>query len=105
MSKTARITILSSAAFKSQLQSSAKALGISVSELVRRRFDKGPSEDEALLVLSRRSYAEPLQPPIERYRGFSAKRAAHAVPLSRRPKASTHECSARPLRRYARRLS
>ncbi len=50
MSKTARITILTSADFKAQLQSSAKALGISVSELVRRRFEENPSSDEAQLV-------------------------------------------------------
>ena len=44
--KTERITLLSSPAFKAFLAREAKTEGISVSELVRRRWARAPTEDE-----------------------------------------------------------
>lgn len=51
--KTERITLLSSPDFKSFLTREARKEGVSVSELVRRRCDRSPTEDErALLALA-----------------------------------------------------
>lgn len=51
--KTERIALLSSPAFKAFLAREAKTEGISVSELVRRRCARAPTEDErALLALA-----------------------------------------------------
>lgn len=50
MMKTARITFLGSDKFKAQLESEAKQHKISVAELIRRQFDRAPTEDEQLLL-------------------------------------------------------
>ena len=60
--KTERITLLSSRDFKAFLAEEARKEGVSVSELVRRRCERAPTEDEyALLALAdelRKSTAE-----------------------------------------------
>lgn len=48
--KTERITILGSPEFKAFLASEALAEGVSVSELIRQRCERKPSEDEELLL-------------------------------------------------------
>lgn len=48
--KTERITVLGSPEFKTFLAAEAKKEGISVSELVRRRCEQTPSEDEEALA-------------------------------------------------------
>lgn len=47
--KTARITFLGSDEFKAELERRASAKGISVGELIRRQFDRKPSEEDRLL--------------------------------------------------------
>ena len=49
--KTKRITVLTSPEFKVFLEAEAKKEGISVSELVRRRCERMPSEDEEVLAV------------------------------------------------------
>ena len=49
VAQTARITILSTPDFKGWLTREAEQEGISLSELVRQRCQKKPSEDEILL--------------------------------------------------------
>ena len=60
--KTERITLLGSPHFKAFLASEARKEGVSISELVRRRCERIPTEDErALLALAeelRKSTAE-----------------------------------------------
>jgi hypothetical protein len=53
--KTERITLESTAEFKAYQAAEARAKGISVSELVRRRFERGPDPDEQLLTSLRAS--------------------------------------------------
>lgn len=48
--KSERITVLGSPQFKTFLTLEAAKEGISVSELVRRRCEQAPSEDERMLV-------------------------------------------------------
>lgn len=48
--KTARITFLGSDRFKAQLEKEAKQQKISVAELIRKQFDRGPNEEEQLLL-------------------------------------------------------
>lgn len=48
--KTERITVLGSPEFKAFLAKEAEKEGISISELVRRRCERVPSEDEAILA-------------------------------------------------------
>lgn len=48
--KSERITVLGSPEFKAFLASEAEKENISVSELVRRRCEQAPSEDEAALA-------------------------------------------------------
>ena len=48
--KTERITLLSSVEFKAFLTVEAEKEGISVSELVRRRCERAPSDDERMLL-------------------------------------------------------
>jgi hypothetical protein len=48
--KTKRITILGTAEFKAFVEAEAEKEGVSVSELIRRRCELTPSEDEVLLV-------------------------------------------------------
>lgn len=63
--KTERITLLGSQAFKAFLTRESRKEGISVSELVRRRCERAPTDDErALLALAaelRKSTAEARQ--------------------------------------------
>ncbi len=48
--KSERITLLSSPNFKAFLANEARKEGISVSELVRRRCERAPTEDERTLL-------------------------------------------------------
>lgn len=48
--KSERITVLGTPEFKAYLATEAHREGISVSELVRRRCERAPSEDELLLT-------------------------------------------------------
>jgi len=48
--KTERITLLGSRAFKAFLAKESLKEGISVSELVRRRCERAPTEDERVLL-------------------------------------------------------
>lgn len=48
--KTERITLLGSRAFKAFLAKESLNEGISVSELVRRRCERAPTEDERVLL-------------------------------------------------------
>ncbi len=48
--KTERITLLCSRAFKALLAKESRKEGISVSELVRRRCERAPTEDERVLL-------------------------------------------------------
>lgn len=48
--KTERITLLGSRDFKTFLAREARKEGISVSELVRRRCERAPTEDERVLL-------------------------------------------------------
>ncbi|WP_333840946.1 hypothetical protein [Pelomicrobium sp.] len=48
--KTERISVLGSPEFKAFLTKEAQKEGISISELVRRRCERTPSEDEAILA-------------------------------------------------------
>lgn len=48
--KTERISVLGSPEFKAFLAKEAQKEGISISELVRRRCERAPSEDEAILA-------------------------------------------------------
>jgi hypothetical protein len=50
MMKTERISVLGTPEFKTFLAREAEKEGISISELVRRRCERVPSEDEALLM-------------------------------------------------------
>ncbi|MHB1201701.1 MAG: hypothetical protein ACYCZC_00980 [Acidithiobacillus sp.] len=60
--KSARITFLGTQEFKVSIERQAAAQGISVGELVRRRFDRAQTEDEQVLAALaeelRRSVAE-----------------------------------------------
>jgi hypothetical protein len=48
--KTERISILGSPEFKAYLAREAEREGVSMSELVRRRCERAPTEDEAMLM-------------------------------------------------------
>lgn len=48
--KSERITLLGSRAFKAFLSEEARKEGVSVSELVRRRCERAPTEDEQILL-------------------------------------------------------
>ena len=48
--KTERITLLGSRAFKAFLAKESLKEGVSVSELVRRRCERAPTEDERVLL-------------------------------------------------------
>lgn len=48
--KSERITVLGTPEFKAFLASEAEKEGVSVSELVRRRCERAPSDDEVLLM-------------------------------------------------------
>lgn len=48
--KTERITVLSTPEFKAYLAQEAEREGVSVSELIRRRCENAPTEDEVLLL-------------------------------------------------------
>lgn len=48
--KSERITVLGTPEFKAYLAAEARQEGISVSELVRRRCERAPSEEEELLM-------------------------------------------------------
>jgi len=48
--KTERISVLGTPEFKAFLAKEAEKEGISISELVRRRCERTPSEDEAILA-------------------------------------------------------
>ena len=48
--KTARVTLLTSPAFKDFLSAEAQREGVSVAELIRSRCERRPTEDEAILA-------------------------------------------------------
>ena len=50
MKKTERIVLLTDPKFKRLLQDQARRAGLSVAELVRQRFERQPSQEEALLA-------------------------------------------------------
>lgn len=62
--KTERISILGSPEFKAFLAGEAAREGVSISELIRRRCERTPSEDEALLA----SMAEELKQAVAQAR-------------------------------------
>jgi hypothetical protein len=48
--KTARVTLLTSPAFKDFLHAEAQREGVSVAELIRSRCERRPTEEEAILA-------------------------------------------------------